>query len=196
MFCTNTAFVLYGVVVERYAYSITCIQYNCRFCNTQARQPLVDILNNMNLIDVWRDQNKEISQYTWRRLNPLQQSRIDFVFADEDLMRTHTLRCIEIKSALFSDHSIVNFEISMNILGKVPELWRFNNSFLEDEAFVQAVRNEIKKGKCSNGVYSNIEDLGLKIEFLTSKIRAHGIRISKKRREERGEKTAGILLNR
>ena len=31
-----------------------------------------------NLVDIWRLQNPKLKRYTWRRRNPLQQSRIDF----------------------------------------------------------------------------------------------------------------------
>ena len=37
-----------------------------------------NILNESLLCDTWRVRNPNISQYTWKTLNPLVQSRLDY----------------------------------------------------------------------------------------------------------------------
>ena len=100
--------------------------YKCRFRFTRAAQILTDMLNDMELIDVWRERNRTRRRYTWRRLNPLQQSQIDYVFASENLLSTHILKRIEIKMSVLSDHSILTLEMNVNSSDTGPGLWRFN----------------------------------------------------------------------
>lgn len=46
--------------------------------NPKARDMVLDILIDCNLIDVWREMNIEKMQYTWRRKNTNKQVRLDF----------------------------------------------------------------------------------------------------------------------
>ena len=166
--------------------------YKSRFRSTEAARILIDMLNDMDLIDVWRDRNRTSRRYTWRRLNPLQQSRIDYIFASANLINNYILKRIEIQLSVLSDHSILNLEISVHTSDKGPGLWRFNNSLLEDEMFVRGARLEIEKAKHNQDVYADAKDLGLKIEMLTSNIRVQGIRITKRRAREKRARLKGL----
>ena len=53
---------------------------NCRFRVTQAAKVLGQLLTELNLVDAWRDRFPDRRQYTWRRVNPVQQSRINYFF--------------------------------------------------------------------------------------------------------------------
>ena len=46
--------------------------------NPNAKESLIDLINEIGLVDIWRDMNPEERRYTWRRTNPLKQSRLDF----------------------------------------------------------------------------------------------------------------------
>ena len=48
-----------------------------RYTGTRASIKLEDLLNEFALNDVWRTEHESSRKYTWRRLNPIQQSRID-----------------------------------------------------------------------------------------------------------------------
>ena len=48
-----------------------------RFRLSPATKKLIEILQELSLVDVWREKYRDKRQYTWRRCNPTQQSRID-----------------------------------------------------------------------------------------------------------------------
>ena len=67
-------------------------------------------------------------------------------------------------------------------------MWRFNNTYLNDDSFTEWVRTEIDAAQQKIGIYEDVTDSGLLLEMLTSEIRAHSISIGKlkarRRREE------------
>ena len=47
--------------------------------NPKAQETVLEVMDEFNLADIWREINPELLQYTWRRARPvLQQSRLDF----------------------------------------------------------------------------------------------------------------------
>ena len=46
--------------------------------NKRAQEIVLDIKEELELSDVWREINPEIRRFTWRRPTPFQQSRLDF----------------------------------------------------------------------------------------------------------------------
>lgn len=167
--------------------------YNGRYRLTAAGRLLSQILEELNLVDVWRNRYKDRRQYTWRRLNPLQQSRIDYVFANDTLISNHVVKRIEIKPGILSDHSFVNVQFEIFKSQRGPGLWKFNNSLLEDVDFVAWVRLEIEKAKNNQDLYADVDDMGLKIEMMTSAIRAQSIKVSKQKARHRREKSEAIM---
>ena len=160
---------------------------NCRFRVTQAASKLKCMLDDSNLVDVWRERYKSRRRYTWRRLNPLQQSRIDYVFASSSMISNHVLNRIEIRPGVQSDHSLVIFELKMFGSDKGRGLYRFDNRLLEDPTFVQTTRHEIMRASAERGVYANAPDLGLRLEMLTSEIRVLSIKLATHKARERRE---------
>ena len=158
-----------------------------RFRLTQAARDLQTLSKDLNLVDVWRDRYKSKRQYTWRRFNPSQQSRIDYVLASENLLLNNVLKRIEIKPGVQSDHSLVNFELEVHASDKGRGLFRFDNTLLEDEEFVNSARVEMAKATNCQGMYEDVNDLGLKIEMLSSAIRVQSLILVKHRARQRRE---------
>ena len=164
-----------------------------RFRMTQAARELVAISGEWNLVDVWRDKYKDKRQYTWRRFNPNQQSRIDYILASEHLMHNNVLKRIEIRPGINSDHSIVNLELTVCYGDRGRGLFRFDNALLEDTEFVENARAEIEKANQCQGIYEHVTDCGLKIEMLSSEIRAQSIKIASWRARQRKQKEHGLI---
>lgn len=61
-----------------------------------------------------------------------------------------------------------------------PGLWRFNNMLLQNQTFVHAVREEIKKAITGADIYADVNSKGLTLEMLSSQIRVISIKMSKK----------------
>lgn len=57
---------------------IDCYKSYKNINNPKARMRLLEIIENFDLIDVFREQHTDISRYTWRRNRPVKQARLDF----------------------------------------------------------------------------------------------------------------------
>ena len=53
--------------------------------NPKARDVVLDIIGELDLVDIWRDHNPELLNYTWRKNNPLKQARLDFFLISDKL---------------------------------------------------------------------------------------------------------------
>ena len=80
---------------------------------TRASTKLHDLLNEFSLEDVWRKQHESCRRYSWRRLNPLQQSRIDYVFVSETILNSAVVKS-NINPGVFSDHSFVTVHLEFH----------------------------------------------------------------------------------
>ena len=58
-----------------------------------------------NLIDIWRTLNPGVKRFTWRRKNPLQQSRLDYWLISD--VSIYKVSKVEICTGLNSDHSLI-----------------------------------------------------------------------------------------
>ena len=157
--------------------------YHC----TRASRKLQDILSEFALEDAWRYHHPAARRYTWRRTNPVQQSRIDYIFISRNLIVNNVTET-RIDTGILSDHSFVFLDIQIANERRGPGIWRYNNALLDDPEHVNDIRSEIEEAVHNRGVYSGVTSKGLKIEMLLSNIRVLTIRHSKKlAREKRKE---------
>ena len=110
-----------------------------------AREKLLDIINEEHLIDPYRDAHPELKMYTWRRKQPLQQARLDFFLVTEDLL-TSIKKC-KIENSYRSDHSPVTLSLSFTEFIKGKPLWKFNNSLLNDIQYINTINKKIHEVK-------------------------------------------------
>ena len=164
-----------------------------QFRLSTAAKILLEIAHQLNLVDVWREKYKERRQYTWRRFSPFQQSRIDYIMVNEGLLQSNILKCIEIRPSICSDHSLVNLELIVHTCDKGRGLFRFDNTLLDDDDFVAFSRLEITKANNKEGVYEGVDDVGLRIEILTSEIRVKSIKLVSWKTRQRKESEKVIL---
>ena len=118
------------------------------------------------------------------------------MLVNDNLISNHIIERVEIKPGILSDHNFVNVEICIFKSQGGPGLWRFNNSLLEDSNFVNLVRREIETAKRGEDIYAGVNNLGLKLEMLTSSIRVHSIKLSKQKaraKKEESEATCKAL---
>ena len=158
------------------------------FRASRASVKLQNILDEFSLLDSWRTQHPQSKSFTWRRLRPIQQSRIDYMFVSEHLMQNHVVRT-SIDAGIMSDHSIITIDMQFSSAPRGPGLWMYNNTLLENESHVNEVKAEIKKAQSCLGIYQGNLDKGVKLEMLLSSIRVLAIRKGKqlayeRRREE------------
>ena len=113
--------------------------------NKNAREKLLDIINDRHLIDPYRDAHPDIKRYTWRRKQPFQQARLDFFLVSEDLL-TSVKKCT-IENSYRSDHSPVILGLCFNKFIKGKPLWKFNNSLLKDIEYLNIINKKIDEVK-------------------------------------------------
>ena len=148
------------------------------FSDTRAGEKLRGILNEFSLQDAWRIQHPTERSYTWRRKNPFQQSRIDYIFLSSRMLQYNEIST-KIETGLMSDHSVVAVDIELSNEPRGPGTWVYNNSLIDDREHVNEVRAEIREAKLSRGMYEGDYSKGVKIDLLLSNIRVLTIRRSK-----------------
>ena len=87
------------------------------------------LMSTFDLCDAWRARHPNVKEFTWRRTNASQGSRIDMIWLPARYLGL--VRQIEITPYLRSDHQCVYLEIDF--------LWKFNVSLLQREAFCTGV---------------------------------------------------------
>ena len=114
--------------------------------NPRAREKVLDICSELDLIDIWRELNMETERFTWRTNNNNKQGRLDFFLISENLF----LNIIDskIEHGYKSDHSIINITIKGETSTNKKKLfWKFNNSLLKDSKYVAEIKNVINEVK-------------------------------------------------
>ena len=142
-----------------------------------AATELSNILNETNYIDIWRVKNPDKRRYTWRRNNPLVQSRLDYWLIPTELI--YDVEKCNILPSIKTDHSLITLCINSSNDGKRgPGLWKFNDALLKDEYYVYFMKDKIKKLKqehCSD------ENKAMTWELIKMEIRNSTIAYSKQK---------------
>ena len=152
---------------------------NTSFSNTRASSKLGDILDEFSLEDSWRFKHPTSRQYTWRRANPIQQSRIDFIFTSGNILHNNLVHS-KIEAGILSDHSLVVTCVDISNDRRGPGIWRYNNRLLCDADHINNVRREIRAAKNHIDVYRDVNDKGILVELMLSNIRVLTIKRTKK----------------
>ena len=96
----------------------------------------------LKLKDVWRCQHPNESQFTWRDKTFKVQCRLDYWLVYKELSRI--VIKTEMKSSTLTDHSAITLTLqSKGYAQRGPRFWKFNNSLLDDPAFVEQLYNVI-----------------------------------------------------
>ena len=134
---------------------------NIRFHETRACKVLRDLMKAMDLLDGWRELNPDKKRFSWRRCQPLQQSRIDYFLLSEVLFTSQKVVKMDIDPGVRSDHSVIVMEIFVKGGRRGPRLWRFNTTFLEDKDIADRIRLGVESAKAFEGEYSCVTDPGV-----------------------------------
>ena len=110
--------------------------------NKQSTKFLNNYLENKNWVDPWRLLNPDKRLYTWSRSKPtLSFSHLDFWLVPLEIFQqvTHA----DILPGFLSDHSIIVLKIQILQNERGDGYWKLNDKILENEAYVQEMRNLI-----------------------------------------------------
>ena len=109
--------------------------------NPRARRVVLDVIEQENLIDVWREQHLNLLRYTWRKQTPAKYSRLDFFLVSPELLSY--IKSSDISYGYRTDHNAVTITFKNPQVDKRTLFWKFNNSLLKDDKFVNLVKTEI-----------------------------------------------------
>ena len=100
------------------------------------------LIKTLNLIDIWREINKSKTQFTWKRRNNSEKSRIDFWLIDSNLRPAIHSTDIRPAQIRFTDHMAISLKIN-KLLKSGPGYWKLNNSFLTDRDYINMINSTI-----------------------------------------------------
>ena len=113
--------------------------------NPNARQKVIELIEDNDYVDVYRQSHPDTLRYTWRKKNPLKQSRLDFFLISGNLLSSVSSSSIE--PSYRSDHSIVTLCLKFNDFIRGKGFSKFNNSLLYDEEFLTSIKTVIQNVK-------------------------------------------------
>lgn len=135
------------------------------------------LLDDYNLIDVWRRKHPNNKRGTFHR--GAYSSRLDYIFAPEYLLPA--VSSINIHPEPLSDHCVVKMELNVPSISRGPGYWKFDNTLLHDKNFVTEMTECIRIA-----LLEDMENPNSKWEWTKYKIRQFSIEyLLKKKREQK-----------
>ena len=126
---------------------------------------LKNLVSSLELIDSWRNLNHAEKEYTFSTNSPFIARRIDYIFISDSLL--DNLQHSTIISAPFTDHRAVETYFSFHNFIKGPSYWKFNNSLLTDNDYLDETNKLIENIKAeTQGIepHSRLELCKIKIK--------------------------------
>ena len=175
--------------------------------NPRARAKILNIKESLDLSDPWRISNPEKKRFTWRRVNPVKQARLDFFLCSSEIL--NIVQSSDILPGYKTDHSLVVLNLTDGGIKHGKGSWKFNNLLLEEPEYIETIKTAIKHVK---EIYSatpyNISELDniphdelelmindqLFFEMLLLEIRGKTIAYSSRRKRNQ-DKTEANLMN-
>ena len=110
----------------------------------QGSKRLNEILNQNELIDVWRIKNPDTKMFTWHsNTNPPVFCRLDYLFISNNLVN-NVSECT-ISYGFKTDHSTVSMVLDITPSKRGPGSFKINNSILLENDYQEKVREAIRE---------------------------------------------------
>ena len=147
---------------------------------TNYRNSLINLMEELNLIDIYRQFNPTKKYFTYESKPLNLKSRIDFFLISRPL--SCCVKNTEIRTSIAPDHKSIflNSEIK-NEFARGPGLWKFNNTLLEDENYKELIEFYYPQILVK---YREITDKQLLWELIKMELRAKTIKYSKEKRSK------------
>ena len=110
--------------------------------NLKAQEKLINLITDLNLCDIWRENNPDCRRFTWRRTRPFQQSRLDFFLISDNVIEK--VSETDIVYGYRTDHSGITLTLSFGSnQTKRNSFWKFNVSLLKDKKYLEEINEAI-----------------------------------------------------
>ena len=124
----------FNLVIEPSKDSYNYVNIN----NPNAREKVLQLMTEYNLIDCWREMNAEQAAYTWTRPNSNKTARLDYVLKTEELYGD--IVETKVSPGYRTDHSMILLSLKFT---KGHSFWKFYNSLLHDIEYVTEIKKVI-----------------------------------------------------
>ena len=133
--------------------------------NPLAMEALNEQIQQYNLVDIWRELNPDVKQFTWQKYNENKQSRLDYFLVLSSLLPfVHKAAIIP---SYCSDHSGIELEIDFAKFNQGRGFWKFNGSLVSDPDYLILIKSTIKRVVAQ---YAIVEGDDLFYEHATAEI--------------------------
>lgn len=111
------------------------------------RKFLIEMMEEENLIDVWRETNQRKRDFSRRQLvgNFMCQTRLDFILSKRDM--ECFIKNTYYKETSLSDHKMLLWKIDFNNKKRGPGVWVLNSGILSNEDYRIRIEELIEKEK-------------------------------------------------
>ena len=131
-------------IVGHFNTSLTPMDRSSRQKIYKETQALNDIIDQIDLIDIYRTFHPKTEDYTFFSSAHGTFSRIDHTLGHKS--RLGKFKKIEIISSIFSDHNTMRLEINYREKNvQNTNTWRLNNTLLNNQENTEEIKEEIKK---------------------------------------------------
>jgi exonuclease III len=122
------------------------------FKTDTGRKELKGLMEENELIDVWRERNEKRKEFSRRQIvgNFICKTRIDFILCTRNM--ESFLEKIRYEETSLSDHKPIFMQIDWDTVKRGPGVWVLNTGILKNEDYVLSVQEIITKEK-ENGMY-------------------------------------------
>ena len=137
---------------------------------------IMNIADTFDLVDIWRYNNPNTCKFTWRQPNPLVQCRLDYFLISNSLIEN--IDNADIFPGLRTDHSAISLDVDIQKdPPRGPGLWKFNNSYLDEDDYINMMNDNLTGWLCDN----SISDVRIKWEWIKYKVRDETVRYARKK---------------
>ena len=143
---------------------------------SESQNRLKNIIENYNLVDIWRDKNNEKRMYTWSQPNPLVRCRLDYFLTSSNMVRH--VKNVKILPSIKTDHNIIDLTFKVDGPKRGPGFWKLNTTILQEESYIFEMKSLIEKVWENT---SDIENLNTRYDWLKYNIRKFTIEYCKQR---------------
>lgn len=149
----------------------------------KSKQNIQQIMNNYNLIDIWREKHKSTKQYTWENATIGVMTRLDYYLISRTL-QSEVDTCV-ITESILTDHRMVILSLKTNSKStRGPGFWKFNNSLLIDNTYNEQATKIMAETWDET---SDMTDIRVRWDYLKFQIQTHAVTYSKRKAKVRRE---------
>ena len=100
-----------------------------------------NIMNSLDLIDVWHTLNPDAKRFTWQRTKPEVHCHLDYLMISSSL--TTAITNADILPGYKTDHSLITIHLASNSNPRGPRFWKLNTTFLLDSEYIELIKKTI-----------------------------------------------------